>query len=210
MDDQGGLPRAEKARYLRQGRESTMAGCDPFFWSSQEAGQPPRLLHNGPICYVDNGQCQIGITNNDQQYIDDPGEFPWAAQFNGNTLKPETRLIDRNKHLDLATVGVPQSLSVRAHAICITEGQGEAYGARDQNDTAASAFVLLVWAASRQEAWSQTRDDARRQSTESAVCDALMSCDVLCDITPQKDRDRSSFTVIYDDRAKRAKTCLTH
>jgi hypothetical protein len=38
---------------------------------------------------------------------------------------------------------------------------------RDQNDTAASPFVLLIRTASRQEALSQTRDDARRQSTES-------------------------------------------
>jgi hypothetical protein len=76
----------EKSGYLRQVREFAMARCVPFFWRGQEAGQPPRLLHNGPIFYVDTGQCQIGITNNHvyQQYIDDLANFPGVeARFNG-------------------------------------------------------------------------------------------------------------------------------
>jgi hypothetical protein len=67
-------------------------------------------LHNGTICYVDTGQRKIGITNNHvyQQYIDDVANFPDVeAQFDGNTIKPQTRLIDRNKDLDLATFDVP-------------------------------------------------------------------------------------------------------
>jgi hypothetical protein len=105
-----GFRELEKSGYLKQVREFAMARCVPFFWSTQEHGHPPRLLHNGTICYVDTGQRQIGITNNHvyQQYIDDLANFPNVeAQFNGNTIRPETRLIDRNKDLDLATFDVP-------------------------------------------------------------------------------------------------------
>jgi hypothetical protein len=105
-----GFRELEKSGYLKQVREFAMTRCVPFFWSTQEAGHPPRLLNNGTICYVDTGQRQIGITNNHayQQYIDDLANFPDVeAQFNGNTIKPETRLIDRNKDLDLATFDVP-------------------------------------------------------------------------------------------------------
>jgi hypothetical protein len=84
-----GFRALEKSGYLKQVREFAMARCVPFFWSSQEPGQPPRLLHNGTICYVDTGQRQIGITNNHvyQQYIDDLANFPNVeAQFNGNPV----------------------------------------------------------------------------------------------------------------------------
>lgn len=112
MDEKqkAGFRELEKSGYLKQVREFAMARCVPFLWSTQEAGQPPRLLHNGTICYVDTGQRQIGITNNHvyQQYIEDLANFTnIEAQFNGNTIKPETRLIDRNEELDLATLDVP-------------------------------------------------------------------------------------------------------
>ena len=87
-----------------------MMRCVPFFWSTQQSGAPARVLHNGTICYVDTGQRQIGITNNHvyQQYIDDLANFPDVeAQFNGNTIRSEARLIDRNAELDLATLDVP-------------------------------------------------------------------------------------------------------
>jgi hypothetical protein len=105
-----GFRELEKSGYLKQVREFAMARCVPFFWSTQESGQPPRLLHNGTICYVDTGQRKIGITNDHvyQQYLEDLANFPDVeAQFDGNTIKPETRLIDRNKDLDLATFDVP-------------------------------------------------------------------------------------------------------
>ena len=100
----------EKSGYLKPAREFAMARCVPFFWSTQQAGQPPRILHNGTICYVDTGQRQIGITNYHvlQQYIGDVAMFPnVVAQFNGNTIEPESRIIDQNKKLDLATLDVP-------------------------------------------------------------------------------------------------------
>ena len=87
-----------------------MMRCVPFLWSTRQSGEPARVLHNGTICYVDTGQRKIGITNNHvyQQYMDDLARFPDVeAQFNGNTIRPETRLIDQNKELDLATLDVP-------------------------------------------------------------------------------------------------------
>jgi len=105
-----GFRELEKSGYLKHVREFAMARSVPFFWSTQEASQPPKLLHNGTICYVDTGQRKIGITNNHvyEKYIEDLSTFPDVeAQFNGNTIKPETRLIDRNKDLDLATFDVP-------------------------------------------------------------------------------------------------------
>jgi hypothetical protein len=60
-------------------------------------------------CGLKNGE-PLRITNNHvyQQYVDDLANIPNVeAQFNGNTIKPETRLIDRNKDLDLATFDVP-------------------------------------------------------------------------------------------------------
>jgi hypothetical protein len=59
-----GFRELEKSGYLKQVREFAMARCVPFFWSTQEASEPPKLLHNGTICYVDTGQRKIGITNN--------------------------------------------------------------------------------------------------------------------------------------------------
>jgi hypothetical protein len=61
MKNRRRVPELEKSGYLKQVREFAMARCVPFFWSSQELGQPPRLLHNGTICYVDTGQRKIGI-----------------------------------------------------------------------------------------------------------------------------------------------------
>lgn len=91
MDEKqkAGFRELEKSGYLKQVREFAMARCVPFLWRTQEAGQPPRLLHNGTICYVDTGQRQIGITNNHvyQQYIEDLANFTNVeAQFNGNTM----------------------------------------------------------------------------------------------------------------------------
>ena len=105
-----GFRELEKSGYLKQVREFAMATCVPFFWSTQQAGASAHILHNGTVCYVDTGERQIGITNNHvyQQYIDDLASIPDVeAQFNGNTIRPETRLIDRNKELDLATLDVP-------------------------------------------------------------------------------------------------------
>jgi hypothetical protein len=57
------LRQLEESGYLNQIREFAMARCAPFFWSSQEPGQPPKLLHNGTITYVATGQRELGITN---------------------------------------------------------------------------------------------------------------------------------------------------
>src|SRR4029450_8872898 len=62
-------------------------------------------------------------TNNHvyQQYIDDLANFPHVeAQFNGNTIKPETRLIDGNKELDLATLDVPAIFVSPVRGTCCT------------------------------------------------------------------------------------------
>ena len=50
------LRQLEESGYLKQIREFAMARCAPFFWSSQEQGQPPKLLHNGTSRVVQPGQ----------------------------------------------------------------------------------------------------------------------------------------------------------
>jgi len=105
------LHQLEEVGYLKQIREFAMARCAPFFWSTQEAGQPAKLLHNGTITYVGTGQKDLGITNAHvfSQYEKDRAELPDVeAQFGGSTIYPEQRLIDRNTKLDLATLDVPK------------------------------------------------------------------------------------------------------
>lgn len=105
------LRKLDESGYLNQIREFAMARCAPFFWSSQEHGQPPKLLHNGTITYVATGQRELGITNAHvfNSYEKDRAEQPDVeAQFGGSTIYPEQRLIDRTLPLDLATLDVPK------------------------------------------------------------------------------------------------------
>ena len=89
----------ERIGYLPALREFAMARCAPFFWSAGQ-GRSVRLLHSGTICYVNTGKRHIGITADHvyRQYLADLQEFPDVeAQFNGNTIRPEQRLIDRHE-----------------------------------------------------------------------------------------------------------------
>lgn len=64
----------EASGFLPRMRELVMRRCAPFFWSTQQdALKPPRLLHNGTICYVDTGRRHIGITADHvyRQYLKD-------------------------------------------------------------------------------------------------------------------------------------------
>jgi hypothetical protein len=110
-EQKAAFQKLEDSGYLPRLREFAMSKCAPFFWSSQEAGQPPKILHNGTICYVRTGQRDIAITANHvyQKYLDDLERFPSVeAQFGGSTIYPERRLIDRDARLDLATFDVPE------------------------------------------------------------------------------------------------------
>lgn len=101
----------EDSGFLPRMRDLVMRRCAPFFWSrQQDALKPPRLLHNGTICYVDTGSRHIGITADHvyRQYLKDLEEHENVqAQFGGSTIYPEKRLIDRDRELDLATFDVP-------------------------------------------------------------------------------------------------------
>lgn len=57
------LRQLEESGYINRLREFGMARYAPFFWSSQEPDQPPKLLHNGTITYVGTGQRDLGMTN---------------------------------------------------------------------------------------------------------------------------------------------------
>lgn len=105
------LRELEASGYLKQIREFAMARCAPFFWSSQEPGQPAKIVHNGTITYVATGQRELGITNAHvyNQYEKDRAALSdIEAQFGGSTIYPEQRLIDRNAKLDLAALDVPK------------------------------------------------------------------------------------------------------
>lgn len=102
----------EAAGYLNGIREFAMARSAPFFWSAQMEGPNPRLLRNGTITYVATGQQELGVTNAHvyDTYIEHRAEHgnDCEAQFGGNTIYPEQRLIDRHKDLDLTTLNVPK------------------------------------------------------------------------------------------------------
>jgi hypothetical protein len=105
----------QESGYLSQLRQFAMARCAPFFWSMQEPGKPPALLHNGTICYVRTGQRDIGITANHvyqglpYSYLTEFVTMPSVeAQFGGSTIYPETRFIDATNPLDVATFSVPE------------------------------------------------------------------------------------------------------
>lgn len=108
-DQKAAFLQLEKSGYLPGLREHAMARCVPFFWSSK-GERKADYQHNGTVCYVDTGSRHIGITADHvyQEYLRDLAELPdVVAQFNGNTIAPETRLIARNKELDLATFDIP-------------------------------------------------------------------------------------------------------
>ena len=111
MEQKAYLTQLEESGYPRQIREFAMARCAPSFWSSQEPGQPAKIVHNGTITYGGTGQRDLGVTNAHvyRQYQKDSAELPDVeAQFGSSTIYPEQRLIDRHAKLDLATLDVPK------------------------------------------------------------------------------------------------------
>lgn len=104
-----GFRKLEAAGYLNSIREFAMARSAPFFWSSQEKGHEPKLLHNGTITYVATGQQELGVTNAHvyNQYVKDLAEQPGVeAQFGGNTIYPEKKLLAKDDKLDVAMLHV--------------------------------------------------------------------------------------------------------
>lgn len=81
--------------------------CAAFWWHSPTAG----IMHNGTVCFVDTGQRIIGITADHvyQGYLDDRAQNDkFVCQFGNQVVRPEDRLIDRNKRFDLATFALPE------------------------------------------------------------------------------------------------------
>lgn len=105
-----GFDRLEKRGYLPMLRELAMNMSAPFYWSSQENGQPPKILHSGSMCFVKTENGGLGITANHvyQQYLQDLEKAPNVeAQFGNNTIDPQRQLIDLSDDLDLATFAIP-------------------------------------------------------------------------------------------------------
>ena len=99
----------EASGYLNVLRKTAMSFCVPFYWSATIAGEL-KILHSGTITYLDTGEKKIGITADHvyQQFLDDMQTYPDVeCQFGGSTIYPQTRLIDRNAELDVATFDVP-------------------------------------------------------------------------------------------------------
>jgi len=101
----------EAKGYLPNLRAFAMSKCAQFFWSFHEAGKVEPTCHNGTLCLVRTGTRDIGITADHvyRRYLVHREAHPdIEVQFGGATVYPETRLIDRDEHLDLATFDVPE------------------------------------------------------------------------------------------------------
>jgi hypothetical protein len=97
--------------YLQIYSDMAMNMNVPFWWSRQAADQPPEILGNGTVCLVDTGTSKIGVTCDHvyQEFLDHCGsEINVEAQFGSNTISPSSRLIARDKNLDLATFDLPE------------------------------------------------------------------------------------------------------
>jgi hypothetical protein len=113
-----GLLKLEKRGYLPQLRKMAMDMSVAFYWSSQEDGKNPEVLHNGSMCYVRTPERALGITAHHvyKQYLKDLAEKPTVhAQFGGNTIYPEKRFIEGDENLDLATFDVPEVFVAAGH-----------------------------------------------------------------------------------------------
>ena len=98
------------ARHLDAFGDMAMRMNVPFFWSKGR-GAEAEVLQNGTMCMVDTGTRKIGITCDHvySEYLADRERHTdLEAQFGGNTIAPEQRLIARDEALDLATFDVPE------------------------------------------------------------------------------------------------------
>ena len=74
----------------------------------QSAGE---ILHNGTVCFVDTGSRVIAVTADHvyrQYLVDRESGTDFVCQFGNITVLPESRLIDRNQRLDIATFDLPE------------------------------------------------------------------------------------------------------
>jgi hypothetical protein len=99
---------------LEQLSKTAEAMSAPFWWSTQsDPSSLPTVLHNGSICYLHSGVCELGVTANHviTSYLDDLNTYGATieCQFGGSTIAPEQegRIIAVNVALDLATLSLP-------------------------------------------------------------------------------------------------------
>ena len=104
---------AERAGYLPALSSIAKAMCVPFWWHGRDHSGGYSILYNGTVCFLDTGSRRIAFTADHvlAQYIADiERDSEVVCQFGSATVAPETRIIDRNPNLDLATIDVSDVL----------------------------------------------------------------------------------------------------
>ena len=105
------IDRLKQVGYLDVVSKMVEGMCAPFSWSEQSGDSPAEVLGNGTICYVDTGTRRIGVSASHvyETYVEHLKTHDNVeCQFGENTIRPETRLIEYDSALDLATFDIPE------------------------------------------------------------------------------------------------------
>jgi len=107
------IDQAERTGYLKALRGQARAVCAPLWWHGHDAAGNYRILHNGTVTFVDTGVKLLAVTADHvlAKYFADKAQDPHiVCQLGSTTVDLETRLVDRDQSLDIATIEVSEVL----------------------------------------------------------------------------------------------------
>lgn len=100
---------AEASGYLPAYRSIVQGMCASFWWHGHDQQGSYRILQNGTVCFIDNGNGVVAVTAAHvlEAYLAAKSADPSiVCQLGSITYNPESHIIDIDRRLDVATFSV--------------------------------------------------------------------------------------------------------